>query len=177
MAQWHCGLPRVGVRCQRKDSDPTLNPHWLQTKEFMSHPFQFLQVIIKHLLKLMKGREILIYHCWQCPPLSFFFSSLPSFFCTHLLFPFLSTDSRKHLLSGIELAAEAYTKKCVFCPQPAQRSPRFSELPFIIMIAPSTVGGLHSRGLLYIIVFNLHNDLERKSFDNPILQTGKKAEW
>lgn len=57
-----CGLAQVRVQCQIKNSDPTLNPHWQLTKEFTSHPFQFLQIIRKHFLKLIKGRKSLIYH-------------------------------------------------------------------------------------------------------------------
>lgn len=68
-------------------------------------------------------------------------------------------------------------KKCgVFCPQPAQRSSKFGELRFVTMIAPSVVRGRHSHCVLCMVVFNLCSDLERRSFDNPVLQIGKRAQ-
>lgn len=75
-----CGLAQVRVQCRIKNSDPTLNPHWQLTKEFTSHPFQFLQIIRKHFLKRIKGRKSLIYrHEHSRPPLLSCFFPFPSF--------------------------------------------------------------------------------------------------
>lgn len=125
-----------GVQCQMKDSDPTLNPHWQLTKEFTFHPSQFLQVIMKHFLKLIKWRKSLTYHCYHCLPPSPSFSCLPSVFCTHSPFPSLSINTQKHLLLDIELEAGVYIKRCAFSSNLPPRSSQFSEPPFTMMTAP-----------------------------------------
>ena len=110
-----------------KDSDPTLNPHWQLTKEFSFNPFQFLQVIMKHFLKLIKGRKSLIYHGQQSLPplLSLFF---PSFFCTPFPSLSLSIYTQKHLLLATELGAGRHSKRCAFSSNLLQRSSQFSGL-------------------------------------------------
>lgn len=139
---------RVGVQCQLKDSDPTPNPHWQWAKEFRSHPFQCLQVIMKHFLKLSKGRKTLIYYCWHCLPPFFLCSSLPTFFCTHFF-------SLGFLLAPISTYCQvlsqswSVTERCAFTPQLSQRSSQFSELPFTLLHITFIPSSFYT--LLYII--------------------------
>ena len=127
-----------------KDSDPTLNPHWQLTKEFSFHPFQFLQVIMKHFLKLIKGRKSLIYHGQQSLPplLSLFF---PSFFCTPFPSLSLSIYTQKHLLLATELGAGDIPRDALFPPTCFREAP--SLVGYVILHL------LHFRFILSIVMF------------------------
>lgn len=112
-----------------KDGDPPLNPHWQLT----SYPFRFLPVIMRHFLKLIKGKNTLMYMAYSTFLFhsSWIFLPFPFFHVSLLLFSFCLYPY-KLAVSVAKRTETSHTWKirCFPFKNPLQRSPHINKWLF-----------------------------------------------